>query len=161
MPSGTGKTVSLLSLIISYIQVGRVIMGDRSHQYYPEKRKLIYCSRTVPEIEKALAELKRLMEYRQEQGADDGDFRGLGLTSRKNLCLNPDVSAAVVGVTKMLTSRSTSIRRARLWTACAAISHRRMRANAAARIPVAYRCAVGTRWGIAGSWLIMTGAQQL
>lgn len=28
------------------------------------ERKLIYCSRTVPEIEKALAELKRLMEYR-------------------------------------------------------------------------------------------------
>lgn len=28
------------------------------------ERKLIYCSRTVPEIEKALAELQRLMEYR-------------------------------------------------------------------------------------------------
>lgn len=28
------------------------------------ERKLIYCSRTVPEIEKALAELKRLMQYR-------------------------------------------------------------------------------------------------
>lgn len=60
-------------------------------QFYPQSRKLIYCSRTVPEIEKALAELKRLMEYREEQGANDGDFRGLGLTSRKNLCLNPDV----------------------------------------------------------------------
>ncbi|BEI91217.1 uncharacterized protein CcaverHIS019_0400370 [Cutaneotrichosporon cavernicola] len=80
MPSGTGKTVSLLSLIVSYIQ------------FYPQKRKLIYCSRTVPEIEKALAELKRLMEFRQEQGVDDGEFRGLGLTSRKNLCLNPDVN---------------------------------------------------------------------
>ena len=34
------------------------------HQFYPTKRKLIYCSRTVPEIEKALAELKRLMAYR-------------------------------------------------------------------------------------------------
>lgn len=33
MPSGTGKTVSLLSLIVAY------------QQYYPEKRKLIYCSR--------------------------------------------------------------------------------------------------------------------
>lgn len=45
----------------------------------------------MPEIEKALAELKRLMEYREEVGANDGEFRGLGLTSRKNLCLNPDV----------------------------------------------------------------------
>lgn len=33
MPSGTGKTVSLLSLIVAY------------QQYYPENRKLIYCSR--------------------------------------------------------------------------------------------------------------------
>ena len=33
MPSGTGKTVSLLSLIVAY------------QMYYPEKRKLIYCSR--------------------------------------------------------------------------------------------------------------------
>ena len=69
MPSGTGKTVSLLSLIVAY------------QQYYPEHRKLIYCSRrksncksslqnltrrsgTMSEIEKALAELKALMKYR-------------------------------------------------------------------------------------------------
>jgi DNA excision repair protein ERCC-2 len=45
----------------------------------------------VPEIEKALAELKRLMEYRMEMGAKDEDFRGLGLTSRRNLCLHPEV----------------------------------------------------------------------
>ena len=32
MPSGTGKTISLLSLIVAY------------QQYYPEHRKLIYCS---------------------------------------------------------------------------------------------------------------------
>jgi Rad3-related DNA helicase len=34
MPSGTGKTVTLLSLIVAY------------QQYYPSHRKLIYCSRT-------------------------------------------------------------------------------------------------------------------
>ncbi|KIJ24427.1 hypothetical protein M422DRAFT_168392 [Sphaerobolus stellatus SS14] len=85
MPSGTGKTVSLLSLIVSY------------QQFYPTKRKLIYCSRTVPEIEKALAELKRLMEHRisvaetPEQKEKEKSFLGMGLTSRKNLCLNPDV----------------------------------------------------------------------
>nr|XP_018264569.1 DNA excision repair protein ERCC-2 [Kwoniella dejecticola CBS 10117]OBR86727.1 DNA excision repair protein ERCC-2 [Kwoniella dejecticola CBS 10117] len=91
MPSGTGKTVSLLSLIVSYMQ------------FYPTKRKLIYCSRTVPEIEKALAELKRLMEYRAEMGANDGDFRGLGLTSRRNLCLHPEVSKEKKG--KVVDSR--------------------------------------------------------
>ena len=79
MPSGTGKTVSLLSLIVAY------------QQYFPEHRKLIYCSRTMSEIEKALAELKALMKYRAEQLGHEEDFRGLGLTSRKNLCLHPSV----------------------------------------------------------------------
>ncbi|KAF1840318.1 TFIIH basal transcription factor complex helicase-like protein subunit [Cucurbitaria berberidis CBS 394.84] len=79
MPSGTGKTVSLLSLIVAY------------QQHYPEKRKLIYCSRTMSEIEKALAELKALMKYRTEELGYDEEFRGLGLTSRKNLCLHPSV----------------------------------------------------------------------
>ncbi|KAH9079405.1 DNA repair helicase [Lactarius deliciosus] len=86
MPSGTGKTVSLLSLIVSY------------QQFFPVKRKLIYCSRTVPEIEKALSELKRLMAYRisvaenNEQREKEEAFTGLGLTSRKNLCIHPEVS---------------------------------------------------------------------
>ncbi|KAI0374853.1 DNA repair helicase [Pilatotrama ljubarskyi] len=86
MPSGTGKTVSLLSLIVSY------------QQFYPTKRKLIYCSRTVPEIEKALSELKRLMDYRKEVAESDeqrekeANFYGIGLTSRKNLCIHPEVS---------------------------------------------------------------------
>ncbi|GAB7365993.1 hypothetical protein MBLNU230_g7320t1 [Neophaeotheca triangularis] len=79
MPSGTGKTVSLLSLIVAY------------QQYYPEHRKLIYCSRTMSEIEKALAELKALMNYRSDQLGEVEEFRGLGLTSRKNLCLHPSV----------------------------------------------------------------------
>ncbi|KAH9001274.1 DNA repair helicase [Lactarius akahatsu] len=84
MPSGTGKTVSLLSLIVSY------------QQFFPVKRKLIYCSRTVPEIEKALSELKRLMAYRisvaenNEQREKEEAFIGLGLTSRKNLCIHPE-----------------------------------------------------------------------
>lgn len=79
MPSGTGKTVSLLSLIVAY---------QRSS---PEPRKLIYCSRTMSEIEKALAELKALMAYRAKELGYVEEFRGLGLTSRKNLCLHPSV----------------------------------------------------------------------
>ncbi|KAI6028397.1 hypothetical protein F5J12DRAFT_903372 [Pisolithus orientalis] len=86
MPSGTGKTVSLLSLIVSY------------QQFHATKRKLIYCSRTVPEIEKALTELKRLMKYRvqctetPEEKLKEERFTGIGLTSRKNLCIHPEVS---------------------------------------------------------------------
>ena len=54
----------------------------------------------MSEIEKALAELKALMKYRADQLGKVEDFRGLGLTSRKNLCLHPSVkrekSGAVV-----------------------------------------------------------------
>jgi DNA excision repair protein ERCC-2 len=88
MPSGTGKTVSLLSLIVAYQQASK------------EQRKLIYCSRTMSEIEKALYELKALMKYRAQELGYEEEFRGLGLTSRKNLCLHPSVkrekSGAVV-----------------------------------------------------------------
>jgi DNA excision repair protein ERCC-2 len=38
-----------------------------------------------------LAELKNLIAYRRAQGLEE-DFFGIGLTSRKNLCLNPVVS---------------------------------------------------------------------
>lgn len=79
MPSGTGKTVSLLSLTVAY------------QMHYPEHRKIVYCSRTMSEIEKALIELQKLMDYRSSQLGYVEDFRGLGLTSRKNLCLHPEV----------------------------------------------------------------------
>ena len=39
MPTGTGKTISLLSIITSY---------QLSH---PDIGKLVYCTRTVPEME--------------------------------------------------------------------------------------------------------------
>ncbi len=45
----------------------------------------------MSEIEKALMELEALMKYRTEQLGYEEDFRGLGLTSRKNLCLHPSV----------------------------------------------------------------------
>jgi len=45
----------------------------------------------MSEIEKALAELKALMKYRADQLGHEEEFRGLGLTSRKNLCLHPSV----------------------------------------------------------------------
>jgi hypothetical protein len=50
----------------------------------------------VPEIEKALSELKRLMAYRikhvktVDQKEKERNFTGLGLTSRRNLCLHPE-----------------------------------------------------------------------
>ena len=80
MPSGTGKTVSLLSLLTSY-QVK-----------YPQV-KVVYCSRTVPEIEKALEELKVVINYRDnELGEEAPSFLGVGLSSRKKLCINREVN---------------------------------------------------------------------
>eukprot|EP00965_Chrysotila_dentata_P181265 5983459-Pleurochrysis_carterae.AAC.1 len=54
MPTGTGKTVTLLSLVTSY---------QRAH---PETGKLLYCTRTIPEMEKVLEELKGVEQHRDE-----------------------------------------------------------------------------------------------
>jgi DNA excision repair protein ERCC-2 len=58
---------------------------------------LIELEGTMSEIEKALAELQALMKYRSEQLGYVEDFRGLGLTSRKNLCLHPSVKREKAG----------------------------------------------------------------
>eukprot|EP00884_Botryococcus_braunii_P019385 jgi/Botrbrau1/612/Bobra.0161s0008.1 len=83
MPTGTGKTITLLSLITSY------------QLAHPEVGKLVYCTRTVPEMEKVLAELKELIEYRAKYflaaGQSPPPILAMGLSSRKNLCINPDV----------------------------------------------------------------------
>ncbi|VEU20151.1 DEKNAAC100957 [Brettanomyces naardenensis] len=86
MPSGTGKTIALLALSVAY------------QMYYPEHRRIIYCSRTMSEIEKALIELGKLMEFRAKELGYVEDFRGLGLTSRKNLCLHPIAGKEKKGV---------------------------------------------------------------
>ena len=98
MPSGTGKTVTLLSLILAYQAV------------HTERTKLIYCSRTVPEIDKALLELKRLIAYREKMISEEAEvseklklnlnstpFYGIGLSSRRNLCVNPSALSEKVG----------------------------------------------------------------
>lgn len=94
MPSGTGKTVTLLAFILGY------------QAAHPDRSKLIYCSRTVPEIDKALMELKRLLAYRQECIAEEtpdtnnhptSKFYGLGLSSRRNLCINEDALLSKMG----------------------------------------------------------------
>lgn len=80
MPTGTGKTITLLSLIRSY-QLAHHDIG-----------KLIYCTRTVHEMEKVLAELRLLQAYQEEQIGPAARILALGLSSRKNLCVHPKVS---------------------------------------------------------------------
>ncbi len=84
MPSGTGKTTTLLSLIVAYMKA------------YPlELTKLVYCSRTVPELEKVVEELRKLMDYYEKELGQEENVKilGLALSSRKNLCINPAVSS--------------------------------------------------------------------
>ncbi|KCV73457.1 hypothetical protein H696_00991 [Fonticula alba] len=101
MPSGTGKTVTLLSFLVSY------------QAHYPlTTPTIVYCTRTIPEVEKTLHELRTLMAYRaeilREEGGDPlqtadalpigapatlGRFTAVGLTSRRNLCIHPKVVA--------------------------------------------------------------------
>ncbi|KRT81408.1 helicase, partial [Oryctes borbonicus] len=81
MPSGTGKTTTLLSLIVAY-------MLENPHIV----RKLIYCSRTVPEIEKVIEELKKLLSYYEKRDDVYPRLTGVVMTSRKNLCIHPEVS---------------------------------------------------------------------
>ena len=82
MPTGTGKTITLLSLITSY------------QLAHPEMGKLLYCTRTIPEMEKVLEELKVLEAYRNTLFGETRQqaLLALGLTSRRNLCVHPRVS---------------------------------------------------------------------
>nr|CAG4636787.1 EOG090X01B4 [Ceriodaphnia reticulata]SVE72778.1 EOG090X01B4 [Ceriodaphnia reticulata] len=81
MPSGTGKTTTLLSLIVAYM---------KAHPL--DLTKLVYCSRTVPEIEKVMEELRKLMTYYEKELGMEQNILGLALSSRKNLCIHPSVS---------------------------------------------------------------------
>ena len=80
MPTGTGKTVCLISLITSY------------QFQYPQTGKLIYCTRTVPEMSKCMEEIRRVIEYRKKMiGIQGGKILALCLSSRRNMCIHPRV----------------------------------------------------------------------
>ncbi|MFH4975571.1 hypothetical protein AB6A40_002280 [Gnathostoma spinigerum] len=81
MPSGTGKTVSLLSLVLAYM----LKFPDRLD-------KLVYCSRTIPEIEKCVEELRNLFKYYATMTGNYPSLLAVALSARKNLCVNESVS---------------------------------------------------------------------
>lgn len=84
MPSGTGKTISLLSLLVAYV---RHCKADR--------RRVVYCTRTVEEMTKTMLELQKLVACWEREGHPLEDFRGLCLSARKNLCIEPSVAGAL------------------------------------------------------------------
>ena len=87
MPTGTGKTVSLLSLITAYQAAHKDKVG-----------KLIYCTRTVPEMTKCVEELKKVIAYRRKEVNDHGcKIVGLCLSARRNMCIHPTAMAEADG----------------------------------------------------------------
>ncbi|QQP36691.1 TFIIH basal transcription factor complex helicase XPD subunitlike [Caligus rogercresseyi] len=58
--------------------------------------KLIYCSRTIPEIEKVIEEFKKLSNFYEKESETLGikklNFVALVLSSRKNMCIHPEVA---------------------------------------------------------------------
>jgi DNA excision repair protein ERCC-2 len=89
MPCGTGKTMSVMALVVSY------------QLAYPAFGKLFFLSRTVPEMEAALGELKRLHAHLLRATAAPGraalhervrEFLGVGLSARAQLCVNEEVN---------------------------------------------------------------------
>ncbi|EYC02324.1 hypothetical protein Y032_0100g3233 [Ancylostoma ceylanicum] len=98
MPSGTGKTVSLLSLVVAYMRK------------FPDRLdKLVYCSRTIPEIEKCVEELRALYKYYERQTSNAPPMVAVAMSARKNLCINDSVwqlrqGSAVDGACQRLTA---------------------------------------------------------
>ena len=70
MPTGTGKTVCLLSVTTSFqyhcMQLDAAASGAGAAAT-PKVRKIVYCTRTVQEMEKAIEELKRVHAYRDAE----------------------------------------------------------------------------------------------
>ena len=81
MPSGTGKTVCLLSLTLAYMAQNDGI------------GPLVYCTRTIPELTQGIAELHNVHKIRLSTSDSEFDkrFLGIALSSRANLCISPEV----------------------------------------------------------------------
>jgi DNA excision repair protein ERCC-2 len=103
MPTGTGKTVAVFSLMLAY-----------QHKYPEQTGKLVFCTRTVPEMTKALRELRTIVEYRESLFASGTPFLAVGVSARKNMCVHPVVSRqgtaeAINAKCRMMTSKLVDI----------------------------------------------------
>jgi len=77
MPTGTGKTVSLLALITSYLESNpdkfKKVLFQNINLPFPLSNvfiypfELIYCTRTVVEMEKTIEEVKFVLENRKKE----------------------------------------------------------------------------------------------
>lgn len=86
MPTGTGKTVCLIALCTAF-QLSKPVNSAP---------KLVYCTRTVQEMDKVIAELKRVVSYQINEMSLRKQHRrgilGVCLSARRNLCIHPEIS---------------------------------------------------------------------
>jgi len=80
MPSCIEKTITLLSLVVAYMK-----------EHPDHLTKLVYCCRTVPELDVVVEELKKLVNH--YEGQEQWAIVGLALSSRKDLCIHPTVNS--------------------------------------------------------------------
>eukprot|EP01064_Diplonema_japonicum_P026252 TRINITY_DN37668_c0_g1_i1.p1 TRINITY_DN37668_c0_g1~~TRINITY_DN37668_c0_g1_i1.p1 ORF type:complete len:783 (+),score=134.66 TRINITY_DN37668_c0_g1_i1:32-2350(+) len=81
MPCGTGKTISILSILVSW-----------KLQHKNDVGKIVYCTRTTHELDKVLEELEKLVKYiMQTTNLEECPLLGVGLAARKTLCINKEV----------------------------------------------------------------------
>ncbi|KAL0209455.1 hypothetical protein RCL1_007823 [Eukaryota sp. TZLM3-RCL] len=85
MPTGAGKTAALLSVSLAF--------------HLHKKRnnlplgKVIYCTRTVPEVTQVMEELARCVSALEKLHQEENLFTSIALTSRKTLCIHPEASS--------------------------------------------------------------------
>ncbi|KAL7677266.1 hypothetical protein ACOME3_003503 [Neoechinorhynchus agilis] len=97
MPSGTGKTICLLSVTVCYLLNQKRENFDLLSDEIPTYSRIVYCSRTNAEVDKMMAELKRLIEYIEADkdlprlyDLQAAKFIAMSLCSRKSLCIHPE-----------------------------------------------------------------------
>jgi DNA excision repair protein ERCC-2 len=110
MPTGTGKTITLLTLLLAYqykyanpadSAASNVNANVGAAAATSGAGKIVYCTRTVQEMDKVIEEMKFVMEYRNKIINEDRlknpslrspEILGVCLSSRRNLCVHPVVS---------------------------------------------------------------------
>ncbi|KAL0210041.1 hypothetical protein P9112_010125 [Eukaryota sp. TZLM1-RC] len=87
MPTGAGKTVALLTVSLAF-QLHKKLTGSPIG-------KILYCTRTIPEITQVMEEVNRCVEALSILDIrPDHKPKCLALSSRKALCIHPDVKSS-------------------------------------------------------------------
>ena len=70
-------------------------VGDKWWCYFMDCSILLQCGGQVVE------EMRSLMDYYEKEDGELPDFLGVALSSRKNMCIHPDVSTLITAATSL------------------------------------------------------------